>query len=126
MGVNIDGHRAQSRFKKVENINIKIVFSSENPGLLGKKIDGSTVDVSASGMRLTLGNPIRVDSVLDVWVSSTTDKNHKYFLTGNVRWCNKSEQPGLYQIGLVLRERTDTTTDLRSWQEAFKETFKEV
>ncbi|MBI3186396.1 MAG: PilZ domain-containing protein [Gammaproteobacteria bacterium] len=119
MAVNIDGHRAQFRYNKVEKISVKIVFSSENPGLLGRKIEGSTLDVSSGGMKLMLNNPIRIDSVLDVWVS-TPDQNRKYFLTGNVRWCNESEKPGVYQIGLVLRERSDTTTDLTSWQETFK------
>ena len=117
--VNYDGQRAQARFKNTDDINLKIVFSSENPGLLGRKLDGSTLDVSSSGMRILLDNAIRIDSVLDVWVA-LKEHNRKYFLTGNVRWCNESEKPGIYQIGLVLRERSDTVTDLRSWQDVFK------
>ena len=114
-----DGQRAHVRFKNSDDINLKIVFSSENPGLLGRKLDGSTLDVSATGMRIMLNNAIRVDSVLDVWVA-LKEQNQKYFLTGNVRWCNESEKPGIYQIGLVLRERSDTVTDLRNWQQVFK------
>ena len=57
--------------------------------------------------------------MLDVWVTLKEQKR-KFFLTGNVRWCNESDKPGIYQIGLVLRERTDTVTDLRSWQDVFK------
>lgn len=121
MGVIVAGQRerAQYRFKQVEDISVKIVFSSENPGLLGRKIQGSTLDVSAGGMKLMLNNPIRVDSVLDVWVT-TKDQSRKYFLTGNVRWCNESEKSGIYQIGLILRERSDAVTDLVSWQDSFK------
>ncbi|MCW9012239.1 MAG: PilZ domain-containing protein [Gammaproteobacteria bacterium] len=116
---NFDDRRSDTRYEMSEDFNLKIVFSSENPGLLGKTISGATVDVSASGLRLALSTPIKLDSVLDVWVT-LKQNNKKYFLTGNVRWCNESDVAGIYQIGLVLRERSDTITDLTSWREMFK------
>lgn len=119
MVTNYDERRAHARFEAAEDINLKIVFSSENPGLLGRTLNGSTLDVSAGGLRISLNHPIKIDSVLDVWVTLKEQKR-KFFLTGNVRWCNESDKPGIYQIGLILRERTDTVTDLRSWQEVFK------
>ena len=111
--------RTEERFVLSEELSMKIVFSSENPGLLGKTLDGSTVDVSASGLRIRLNQPVQMDSVLDVWVN-LKEQNKKYFLTGNVRWCSETEVGGIYQVGLVLRERTDTITDLASWQAQFK------
>ena len=111
--------RVEERYERSAELSMKIVFSSENPDLLGKTLDGSTIDVSASGLRIVLNRPIKMDSVLDVWVN-LKDQNKKYFLTGNVRWCNETEVGGAYQIGVVLRERTDTVTDLSSWQALFK------
>jgi hypothetical protein len=119
MAVNYEDRRAHQRMEVSEEVSLKIVFSSENPGLLGRTLDGSTLDLSAGGLRISLNHPIKIDSVLDVWVTMKEQKR-KFFLTGNVRWCNESDKPGVYQIGLVLRERTDTVTDLRGWQEAFK------
>ena len=116
---NHDERRAEVRFDQKEELSMKIVFSSENPGLLGKTMDGATVDVSASGLRIMLNQPIQIDSVLDVWVN-LKEKNKQFFLTGNVRWCNETDVGGIYQIGLVLRERSDTVTDLSSWQAVFK------
>ena len=116
---NFEERRADKRFIKSEGISLKIVFSSENPGLLGKTMTGETLDVSASGMRISMEREIKVDSVLDVWVT-LHDENKKYFLTGNVRWCRASESGDGYQVGLVLRERTDTVTDLVSWQQFFR------
>lgn len=118
---NHEDRRTEARYERKEELNMKIVFSSENPGLLGKTIDGSTIDVSASGLRIILNQPIKIDSVLDVWVNRK-EQNKKYFLTGNVRWCKETEVGGIYQVGLVLRERTDTVTDLASWQALFKKT----
>lgn len=107
------------RFELNEALDMKIVFSSENPGLLGKTICGSTIDVSATGLRIELNQQIKIDSVLDVWVTLKETKK-KYFLTGNVRWCKEMEVGGYFQIGVVLRERSDTVTDLDGWQVAFK------
>lgn len=111
--------RNSARFQIQEALNMKIAFSSENPNLLGKTLAGSTVDVSATGLRIELNQPIKMDSVLDVWVT-LKDTTKRYFLTGNVRWCTEMDVGGFYQIGVVLRERSDTITDLESWQAAFK------
>ncbi|RDH82398.1 MAG: hypothetical protein DIZ80_08875 [endosymbiont of Galathealinum brachiosum] len=107
------------RFELKEALDMKIVFSSENPGLLGKTLCGSTIDVSATGLRIELNQQIKIDSVLDVWVTLKETKK-KYFLTGNVRWCKEMDVGGYFQIGVVLRERSDTVTDLDGWQVAFK------
>ncbi len=111
--------RGAKRHQAQEALNLKIVFSSENPGLLGRTISGSTVDISASGLRIEMKQKIKMDSVLDVWVT-LKDNHKKYFLTGNVRWCSEANADGIYQIGVVLRERSDTVTDLDGWRAALK------
>jgi len=111
--------RSAERYEQKEALDLKIVFSSENPNLLGKTLCGSTLDVSASGLRIELNQKIKMDSVLDVWVT-LKDSSRKYFLTGNVRWCNEMEVGGYYQVGVVLRERSDTVTDLEAWRQVFK------
>lgn len=115
----LEERRGAQRYQLQEALELKIVFSSENPNLLGKTLCGSTLDVSASGLRIEINQSIKLDSVLDVWVT-LKDDNKRYFLTGNVRWCTEMEVGGYYQIGVVLRERTDTVTDLDSWQIALK------
>ena len=119
MGKNFKERRGAKRQQVKEALNLKIVFSSENPGLLGKTINGSTLDISSTGLRIEMNQQIKIDSVLDVWVT-LKDSHKKYFLTGNVRWCSETSVGGLYQIGVVLRERSDTVTDLDSWHDMFK------
>ena len=116
---NFEERRADKRVDQKEAISLKIVFSSENPGLLGKNLSGETLDISASGLRISLPCAIKVDSVLDVWVTFHNE-NKKYFLTGNVRWCREDTEVGGFLVGLVLRERSDTITDLADWKENFK------
>jgi len=119
MEENISERRLAERYELKQALDLKIVFSSENPNLLGKTLCGSTLDVSASGLRIELNQAIKVDSVLDVWVT-LKDSTKKYFLTGNVRWVHEMEVGGYFQIGVVLRERSDTITDFNSWKAAFK------
>ena len=120
MEKRLEERRGSTRYQQKEALDMKIAFSSENPNLLGKTINGSTVDVSASGLRIELNQQIKIDSVLDVWVR-LKENNKRYFLTGNVRWCSEMEAVGYYQIGVVLRERSDTVTDLRGWRAVFKD-----
>lgn len=115
----VENRRAALRVTLKEALNMKIVFSSENPNLLGKTLCGSTIDASSSGLRIELSQKIKIDSVLDVWVTLKETKK-KYFLTGNVRWCQPMGTGEYFQIGVVLRERSDTITDLDSWQAVFK------
>lgn len=115
----VQDRRNATRYEVIEALDLKIVFSSENPNLLGKRLCGSTLDVSATGLRIELNQQIKIDSVLDVWVTLKED-DKKYFLTGNVRWCKPKGDGEFFQIGVVLRERTDTITDLDSWQRTFK------
>jgi len=114
-----EDRRERTRFEIKEVLDMKIVFSSENPNLLGKRLAGSTVDVSASGLRIELSQQIKIDSVLDVWVT-LKDSKKKYFLTGNVRWCKEIATDGIFQVGVVLRERSDTVTDFENWKSVFK------
>ena len=117
--IDYEDRRADPRIELQADLTVKIVFSSTAPSLLGKNLDSKTVDISASGLRISLDRPIEIDSVLDVWVTMKK-QNKKYFLTGNVRWCNETDQLGVYHAGVVLRERTDTITDLSSWRKHFK------
>ena len=117
--IDYEDRRADPRIELQADLTVKIVFSSTAPSLLGKNLDSKTVDISASGLRISLDRPIEIDSVLDVWVTMKK-QNKKYFLTGYVRWCNETDQLGVYHAGVVLRERTDTITDLRSWRKHFK------
>lgn len=119
MDAYFNGHRTNARIKSTEDLSLKIVFSSDHPGLLGRTIMCSVLDISASGLRVSVNQPVNINSVLDVW-AILQEENRKFFLTGNVRWCLESGKPGTYQIGLILRERSDTVTDLRSWQALFK------
>jgi hypothetical protein len=98
---------------------LKIVFTSDTPGLLGKVLTGSTVDISASGLQITLNTAVPVDSTMDVRITLSDDPK-EYFLSSKVRWCKKSDQDDTYNIGLALQDLFNTDTDYDSWKAALK------
>ena len=110
--------RADPRTEDHSVLELKILFASETPGLLGKNISGSTVDISASGLGLVLDCKVPVNSNLDVRVTLKGEFK-KYFLSGKIRWCKESDVAGMFAVGVSLHERTDVATDLDSWKEEF-------
>lgn len=121
LATNFFEKRSSKRYISTEEINVKIVFSSSNPGLLGKILKANTIDISKNSLRLEVVHEMAIDSVLDI-VLEIEGFSRKYFLTGNVKW-RLPAKPGYYQIGLKFRERTDTVSDLGDWKSDFKENF---
>ena len=127
---------AQRLFSKTENdyisakgTEVKILFSSENPSLLGKTMKTTAIEMSRKSIRLDfseLSSPgsyaIEIDSVLDISVK-LQGSERTYNLTGNVRWRLPSTQDE-YHIVLVLRERNDIRSDLKAWKSNFEQNFE--
>ena len=111
--------RADKRHSHQEALSLTIIFTSQNPGLLGRTLKGSTVDISASGLRIALGTALPPDSTIDVSIALKDDPD-KFFLSGKVRWCKETEEAGIYQIGIVLQELINTETDFKRWRKTVK------
>lgn len=109
--------RSERRYNLHQAIVVKIMFASESPHLLGKRLQGSTADVSASGVKVLLNTDLPVDSTIDI---SVTLNNNDYFLSGKVRWTEEASIPGMYHIGISLQDLFNTDTDFKGWKEAIK------
>jgi len=114
-----DERRVDERLTKTAAFSLKIIFTSDNPALLGKSLYGSTIDVSASGLKLALQNELPVDSTIDV-VITLKGNPKQYFLSGKVRWCKKSDDEANYHVGIALQDLINTDTDYKTWREALK------
>lgn len=123
---------AQRLFKKKENnhfipghnTHVKILFSSENPSLLGRTMKTTAIEISPKSIRLEVPHPIKIDSVLDIAIR-LDNSNRSYNLTGNVRWRLPSVK-GQYHVVLVLRERGDIKSDFKAWKANFERNFLDL
>ena len=111
--------RSDNRHEQQEALSLTIIFTSQNPGLLGKTLQGSTVDISASGLRIMLKSALPAESTIDMSIVLKGDAE-KYFLSGKVRWCREMVEEGTYQIGIVLQDLINTETDYKRWRKNIK------
>ena len=111
-----------AQFIAATGTEVKILFSSENPSLLGKTMNASAIELSPRGIRLELEQPIKIDSVLDISVR-LHGNNRIYNLTGNVRYRLPAIN-GQFHCVLVLRERSDMLSDLKAWESSFEKNLK--
>ena len=114
--------KTEEHFVSAEGSSIKIIFSSENPSLLGATMKTTAIEMSPKSIRLEVAHPIEIDSVLDI-VVQLNNSERSYNLTGNVRWRLPSTR-GQYHIVLVLRERADIRSDLKAWKTNFTQNFE--
>ena len=119
---NLFNKKPEEHFVSAHGTNVKILFSSENPSLLGRSIKTTAIEMTPKSIRLEVEHPIEIDSVLDIEV--TLDSSQRsYNLTGNVRWRLPSAR-GQYHIVLVLRERNDILSDFKAWKSNFTQNFE--
>ncbi len=114
-----DERRVDERVTQTAAFSLKIIFTSDNPSLLGKSLYGSTIDVSASGLKLSLQNELPVGSTIDV-VITLKGNPRQYFLSGKVRWCKKADDGANYHVGIALQDLINTDTDYKAWREVLK------
>lgn len=111
--------RADERHEQHEALSLTIIFTSQNPGLLGRTLKSSTIDISASGLQIQLGTALPQDSTIDMSLTLKDDPK-KFFLSGKVRWCRETDEDGIYQIGIILQDLINTDTDYKRWQKTVK------
>lgn len=118
MTTNTAERRQDTRHLVDDNFAIKILFTSDNPKLLGKTFICSAVDVSKSGVQINSEQPIAIKSVLDLSIT-IKDSKREYLLTGNVKWCKPTTGIS-HSIGIQLKTRAGTVTDLDEWKTLIK------
>ncbi len=116
------GRNTVDHFVSAEDTKVKILFSSENPSLLGKTMKTTAIELSPKSIRLEVAHSIEIDSVLDIQVD-LPNSGRSYNLTGNVRWRLPSMN-GQYHVILVLRERSDIRSDFVAWKSNFEQNFE--
>jgi len=118
---NLFKKKQEPQFVSATGTEVKILFSSENPSLLGRTVKTTAIELSPRGIRLEVEHAIEIDSVLDIQVK-LDNSPRTYNLTGNVRYRLPSAK-GQFQIVLVLRERMDIRSDLKAWKSNFEQNF---
>jgi len=108
--------RIDLRGARDERVFIQIDASPPDANIEGLTIACSTIDVSASGLRLRLPQSIPAQQKLELWVEIKGTQG-KFLLYGEVKWSMSLGEE--YLCGVALLEQTEVS-DLADWQELFK------
>ena len=110
--------RQHSRQTRDERVVVQIVSSTRDTLPPGTVVRCSTKDVSANGLRIQVDQSVQEGFLLELWVEVS---NHptKFYLAGEVKWCQELDEGKRYLVGVELKE-TDTE-DFKQWQKVLAE-----
>jgi Tfp pilus assembly protein PilZ len=110
--------RQHSRQSRDERVVVQIVSSTRDTLPPGTVVRCSTKDVSVSGLRIQLDQPVPEGFLLELWIEVS---NHptKFYLAGEVKWCQELDEGKRYLVGVELKEAD--TDDFKQWQEVLAE-----
>ncbi len=110
--------RQHSRQSRDERVVVQIVSSTRDTLPPGTVVRCSTKDVSANGLRIQLDQPVPEGFLLELWVEVSSHPT-KFYLAGEVKWCQELDEGKRYLVGVELKE-TDTE-DFKQWQKVLAE-----
>ena len=108
--------RRHLRLTRDDPVHVKIMASSVAPELVDVTLRCSTLDVSASGIKLESAVQVPEFSEIEIWVDVSASAQ-KYFLHGLVKWSAPSVQANQFEIGVQLLNMP--FSDYLSWVSLF-------
>lgn len=105
--------RQHTRQPRDERVVVQIVSSTRDTLPPGTVVRCSTKDVSAQGLRIQLDQKVPKGFQLELWVEISSHPT-KFYLAGEVKWCQEVEEGKRYLVGVELSE--GKTEDLEHWQ----------
>jgi hypothetical protein len=104
--------RQHTRHLRDERVVVQIVSSTRDTLPPGTVVRCSTKDVSRRGLRIQLDQRVPEGFHLELWVEISSHPT-KFYLSGEVKWCQEVEAGKRYMVGVELTE--GKTEDLELW-----------
>ena len=110
---NQKDRRQHVRQPRDERVVVQIVSSTRDTLPPGTVVRCSTKDVSPEGLRIQLDQAVPEGFLVELWVEISSHSS-KFYLAGEVKWCQALEDGKRYLVGVALTE--GKTEDLEQWQ----------
>ena len=107
--------RQHVRHPRDDRVVVQIISSHRDTLPPGTVVRCSTKDVSSQGIRIQLEQQLPEGFLLELWVE-ISHHTSKFFLAGEVKWCQEIDDSDRYMVGIQLEE--GATEDFKLWQEA--------
>ncbi len=106
--------RQHVRQPRDERVVVQIVSSMRDTLPPGTVVRCSTKDVSSQGIRIQLDQQLPEGFLLELWIE-ISNHTRKFFLAGEVKWCQELDEATRYLVGIELKD--SDTEDFKQWQE---------
>ncbi|MCB1663162.1 MAG: PilZ domain-containing protein [Pseudomonadales bacterium] len=113
--MSADERRGELRGVREERLFVKVLDCEVNPEVTDTTLSSSTLDVSASGMRLVLSGEVPAGTLLELWVEIRGCPG-KFLLTGKVKWCRANGEDFICGVELI---DNGEESDWGDWQDLF-------
>jgi len=107
--------RQHVRQARDERVIVQIVSSTRDTLPPGTVVRCSTKDVSTRGIRIQLERQLPEGFLVELWIEISNHHAGKFFLAGEVKWCQELDDGKRYLTGIELKE--GETEDFKLWQE---------
>ena len=111
--------RQHVRQPRAERVVVQIVSSTRDTLPPGTVVRCSTKDVSSKGISIQLEQRLPEGFLLELWIEISNHAS-KFFLAGEVKWCQELDEGKRYLIGIELKD--GETEDFKLWQEVLSAT----
>jgi hypothetical protein len=115
-----DNRRRHPRLMRQERLFIVLVAPGQAEELAGQTVYCATEDLSESGLKIRMQQPLPRGSHVDLWLKMG-DHPGTFLLAAQVRW-HQALSSGEFMLGLELADRLGT--DNERWRAVVREYFE--
>ena len=109
-----DDKRMHPRITSSDRLFAQIVLCANQPDLVGKTLSCRAINLSVGGIQFRTDAPVPQGALLDLWVD-VSNRPGKFFLSGEVRWSQDTDDEGEWFIGVQLK--SGAATDFIDWRD---------
>ncbi|PIP80289.1 MAG: hypothetical protein COW84_06040 [Gammaproteobacteria bacterium CG22_combo_CG10-13_8_21_14_all_40_8] len=109
-------NRNHPRILRIEAISIQVLLPSFDGSEDSEIVKTTTLDVSASGLRVKTEQNLPVGNIFDICIQ-LTDYSKTFLLTAEIKWCTASSINNEFLAGLEVQPALGT--DYLYWKRFF-------
>lgn len=110
--------RVKPRLAREERLFVQVLACPQDDDLVGTTLACRSSDLSATGIKIKTESAVPIGTVLDLWVD-VQGRRGKFFLSGEVMWCEHRPEDDYYLLGIELDEKLTAITDITDWKVHF-------
>lgn len=108
----MEDQRNHKRHTRKEDAYIELTVDGEQGDYIQKVITCETVDLSATGLKIYMSEPVTHGLITDILIE-ISGEDGRFFLTAEVKWISPSGDDGWYFAGFEIYDAENT--DYQRW-----------